>query len=101
MRLILAFPLLFTSAGATAVPSLPPFDQPVMTVADECLQLIRNDAERDAWTGGYQIVRMVAATGREVATGVYYCSAQFERWGSRAGLSLGPRYELYRLVEGN
>lgn len=101
MKLILAFPFLFISAGATAVPSLSSFDLPVMTVRDRCFQMIRDDAERDALAGGYRIVRMVAAKGREEATGVYHCTARFECWGGPAGLSLGPWYELYRLVEGD
>lgn len=100
MRLIRAFPLLFISAGATAVPLLPSLDQSTMTVRDGCLQAIRGHAEADAWTGGYRVVRMVAANGREVATGVYYCSARFERLGGSAGLSIGPLYEFYRLVKG-
>lgn len=99
MKLILAFPLLFISASATAVPSLPALDQSTMTVRDECLQAIRGHAEQDAWAGGYGIVRIVAAIGREEDPGIFHCAARFERMGGPAGLSIGPWYEFYRPVK--
>lgn len=65
MRLIFAFPLLFVSAGATAVPLLPSLDQSTLTVRDDCLQVIRGFEEMDATLEGYNIMRIVAAYGRE------------------------------------
>lgn len=95
---ILAISVLFTSASATAVPSLPSLDQATLTVRDDCLQAIRGFEQIDASLGGYSIIRIVAAYGQEEDQGVYHCRARFERMDHAGGLSIGSWSDFYRRV---